>query len=98
MPLLPPPGQLGHEVPGIAGEDPGVGTEALEEEREALVAVRRLLDEELALAALVGQPQGVGDADEEPAQPLGEVASDHEQVLLAQLGEQPLHGLGRVDL
>ena len=85
--FAPPPRELGHEFPGTARINPGIRAEAFEEEGEAATAVRRWLDQEFPLAAVVGEPLGIGQADEEPAQPVGKVAADQQQILGAHLRE-----------
>src|SRR5215813_13548411 len=98
MPFLPSPGQLGHKFPPTPREHPGIRAEAFEEEREAATAVRRFLDQEFALAAVVRKSLGVRETDEKPAQPVGEITADEQQVLGAQLREEPFQALGGVDL
>ena len=62
----------------------------LQEGHQPLVLARVVVGQHLADVARVGQALALGHAQEQPRQPVGEIAADEQQVVVLELVEQLL--------
>ena len=81
--------QLGHERLR-AGKQPGAHADLLEERDQPQVAHAVVVGENLAHVARVGESAALRHAQEEPGEPVGEVAADHQQVVVLEGMEELL--------
>ena len=84
-----------------AGVDARAHAYLLQERNEPLVLHRVVVCKHLAYVTRVGEPLALCHAEEEPRQPVGEVAADQQQVIVLELVEELLRsqvlGLQRAD-
>ena len=77
--------------------DARVARKGREEHHEVLLVARRI-DDEILAPALLAQSLRSGDAHEKPAQPVGKVAADQEQVRAANRREETFRRLAQAGL
>ena len=70
--------------------DAGAHAHLLQEGHQAVVLAAVIVRQHLADIARIGEPLALRHAQEQPRQPVGEIAADEQQVIVLELVEQPL--------